>query len=594
MILFISISFAEILNVPSANYPTIQAAIDSALVGDTVMVDEGTYYENINFKGKAITVSSPFYVDGDSSHIENTIINGSQHEDPDSGSVVYFVSGEDTNSVLCGFTITGGTGTKAYFYDDLCWYGGGVFCQSGGKIINNIIKENAIDVDVVLAGGGGILAGWLSTEYVYIQGNKILSNSVRNSWADGGGISIFCSGKIIDNVIISNSVTSDGSWACGGGIECYGNNTYSTSVDIIDNQIENNQVHATGFGDIRGHAGGLRYIETNGNINNNTFMNNSIESSNEATGGAIFINACKTVSVFNNLILANKINSTFRGTGGGLSYHGQSVSGYAEIYNNIIIDNETGIAGGGMELDGTGNDEAVVMNNTILGNESSMSGGGVYVASGIEVNIFNSIVWGNQAVNDDQIYSEAGSSLQILYSDIQGGWTGKGNINSDPLFLDTQCNLCDTSFCVGNGIDSVEISGVWYTCPNIDYNGDPRPNPIDSHVDMGAIESPYRRAVIDGIAEMINDVPIIFELSQNYPNPFNPVTMVNYQLPMISHVELAIYNLLGQKVATLVNNQQQAGTYQVEWNATGLASGVYYYRLEAGNFAQTRKMIYLK
>jgi hypothetical protein len=85
-----------------------------------------------------------------------------------------------------------------------------------------------------------------------------------------------------------------------------------------------------------------------------------------------------------------------------------------------------------------------------------------------------------------------------------------------------------------------------------------------------------------------------FKLSQNYPNPFNPTTMISYQLPRISDVGMSIYNLLGQKIATLVNETQQAGFHHVEWDASGLANGVYYYRIEAGNFVQTRKMIYLK
>ncbi len=81
--------------------------------GDTVLVAEGTYSENINFKGKAITVASQFILDQDTSHISATIIDGSQHTNPDSGSVVYMISGEDTTSVLTGFTITGGNGTAS-------------------------------------------------------------------------------------------------------------------------------------------------------------------------------------------------------------------------------------------------------------------------------------------------------------------------------------------------------------------------------------------------------------------------------------------------------------------------------------------------
>ena len=111
-VLFLSIySFGQIINVP-ADQPTIQSAINASVDGDTVLVADGTYFENINFKSKAITVASHFLIDGDETHIDSTIINGSQPSHPDSGSVVFIEDSKDSNSVLCGFTITGGTGTK--------------------------------------------------------------------------------------------------------------------------------------------------------------------------------------------------------------------------------------------------------------------------------------------------------------------------------------------------------------------------------------------------------------------------------------------------------------------------------------------------
>jgi hypothetical protein len=89
-------------------------------------------------------------------------------------------------------------------------------------------------------------------------------------------------------------------------------------------------------------------------------------------------------------------------------------------------------------------------------------------------------------------------------------------------------------------------------------------------------------------------LPVEFAMQQNYPNPFNPNTVINYQLPMISDVELSVYNLLGQKVATLVNDKKQAGYHQVEWNASGFASGIFYYRIQTGEFQDVKKMILIK
>ena len=102
--------YSTIINVPG-DQPTIQDGIVAAVDTDTVLVADGTYFENIDFIGKAITVASNFLIDADESHIQNTIINGSQPTNPDFGSCAVFLSGEGINSVLTGFTLTEGTGT---------------------------------------------------------------------------------------------------------------------------------------------------------------------------------------------------------------------------------------------------------------------------------------------------------------------------------------------------------------------------------------------------------------------------------------------------------------------------------------------------
>ena len=85
-----------------------------------------------------------------------------------------------------------------------------------------------------------------------------------------------------------------------------------------------------------------------------------------------------------------------------------------------------------------------------------------------------------------------------------------------------------------------------------------------------------------------------FALAQNYPNPFNPTTAIRYRLSAVSQVELSSYNVLGQRIATLVNEKLAAGDYQVDWDASGFPSGIYYYRIIAGDFEQVRKMILIK
>jgi hypothetical protein len=89
-------------------------------------------------------------------------------------------------------------------------------------------------------------------------------------------------------------------------------------------------------------------------------------------------------------------------------------------------------------------------------------------------------------------------------------------------------------------------------------------------------------------------LPVSYALEQNYPNPFNPTTVVSYQLPVASTVRLAVYDLLGREVAVLVNERKEPGNYNVQVNASGLASGVYLYRIQAGNYVKTMKMVVLK
>jgi endonuclease/exonuclease/phosphatase family metal-dependent hydrolase len=88
--------------------------------------------------------------------------------------------------------------------------------------------------------------------------------------------------------------------------------------------------------------------------------------------------------------------------------------------------------------------------------------------------------------------------------------------------------------------------------------------------------------------------PQKFELSQNYPNPFNSRTVINYELPITNFVELTIFNLRGQKVLTLISEKQEVGNHQVEWDASGFASGVYYYHLKAGEFQGVKKMVLIQ
>jgi len=94
--------------------------------------------------------------------------------------------------------------------------------------------------------------------------------------------------------------------------------------------------------------------------------------------------------------------------------------------------------------------------------------------------------------------------------------------------------------------------------------------------------------------ERETSVPTSFALHQNYPNPFNPATVIKYDLPVASHVSLRVFNALGQEVATLVNADENPGVHDVRFEASGLPSGAYFYRLSAGTYTETRRLLVLK
>jgi flagellar hook assembly protein FlgD len=89
------------------------------------------------------------------------------------------------------------------------------------------------------------------------------------------------------------------------------------------------------------------------------------------------------------------------------------------------------------------------------------------------------------------------------------------------------------------------------------------------------------------------EIPLSYSLTQNYPNPFNPSTTISYQLPASGFVTVKVYNILGKGIATLVNEKQEAGVYQVQWTPN-VSSGVYFYQLQAGGFTEVKKMVFTK
>jgi hypothetical protein len=152
-------------------------------------------------------------------------------------------------------------------------------------------------------------------------------------------------------------------------------------------------------------------------------------------------------------------------------------------------------------------------------------------------------------------------------------------------FTDMLENFAQTGTVISSTIDGWPI-GALHWSDGICCEYDP------SHA-YAAVMAAYQNA-ITGVQTSNSGLPGSFELSQNYPNPFNPTTTINFTLAKASDVKLAVFNVLGQKVTTLVDTRMNAGQHSVVFDAGKLSSGVYFYKLETANFLSIKKMMVLK
>jgi hypothetical protein len=271
---------AKTIKVPT-DQPKIQTAINAASNGDTILVSPGRYFENINFNAKKIVLTSYYLFKHDTSYIRATIIDGSKPNRSDSASCIRILKGQDSTTVLQGFTITGGQGTNWKDEHSAGTYreGGGIIVALSSPVIqnNHIINNEAINkTGLSSAGGGGIRCG---------DGNpKILNNVIINNNARyGGGIVLnYCNAIICNNIIISNEGGQDFG---GGGIWINGTNGKTNIIE--NNTIVSNNSTTSG--------GGVFMYNTNAKAtlkNNIIYGNIALVSPQITIGSAVIVSYC--------------------------------------------------------------------------------------------------------------------------------------------------------------------------------------------------------------------------------------------------------------------------------------------------------------
>ncbi len=269
-------------------------------------------------------------------------------------------------------------------------------------------------------------------------------------------------------------------------------------------------------------------------------------------------------------------------------------TGVSELFATPVINinpgDTVGVAmlftGAGPRYFGTGSPPFQVFADTNLtlitgeGRSAPFTGGGsVFASRGlvgevhydefipVELASFTALAAGNSVELNWVTATELNNlGFQVERKTEGADWTSIGFVNGYGTTTENQ---------IYSFIDrNLNPGAYFYRLKQIDFDGSFKYYELAETIEIGSLKS--------------------FSLSQNYPNPFNPSTIISWQAPVAGHNTLKVYDELGSEVATLINEERPAGNYEVEFDATGLPSGVYFYRLQAGDFSETKQMILMK
>jgi len=421
----------------------------------------------------------------------------------------------------------------------------------------------------------------LDTDYIKFQGSNwkgIFFNNLNNT---NVGTSI------ITNCRFDYANKMDMTYQGGGAIAIYN----SDKVEVKHSLFYANSAR----------YGGAMYIEnSNPHIEDCYFELNGKERMQDGTalttaGGALYIKASNPylhkLQFFSNYSISG---------GGAMVVDNSSIT----ISNILLAENETEGMGGAMEVLSNINGSLLkVINMTSANNVAKHNGGGTFHTYGenTELEVINSIMYDNSKV---ELYVE-GKTAIITYSIIDSAGEkvhlGTGCLEDNPYLVtgakyklsNNSCSYSDGNTVVSTAIDAGHPD-------SLDAELDCAAGLGTTRADMGYYGGRYFETIV-GVEknELVTKIPTTYKLMQNYPNPFNPSTTIKYSIPNVEDkdfhsVRLTIYNILGAEVAILVNQKQSAGNYEVNFDASDLTSGVYFYKISTSNFNQVRKMMLIK
>jgi len=562
----------------SGDYTNLHDGMEAVYDGDTLLVADalytGTLNKNISFDSKNVTVISEYGP-------ENCILDG------ENAGFAFEISNNDF-SIVSGFTFNNFNSFGN---------GGGINCENASARIENCIFQNCIsEFD-----GGAVFSS--NSENLFINNCEFIScgaascgaigtaqsnNLVIDSCNFNGNSANIAAGIFVDSnpsTLIKNcSFSNNNASNNGGGI--YISDCDSVAIidcDILDNSAEN--------------GGGIcSYTCNSFEVKDVLLLNNEVSQ----YGGGLYLS--EVDPIIENCIVSG--NTAKRGAGIYLT------SANPQVVNCLITDNSatsTSGIGGGIFTDAT---NLVLVNCTIANNSAVSFAGGIFVY-GSTVNVQNSIFW---ADTPQEIFPPS-ADLIAEYSDIQGGWSGTGNIDSDPLFIagtPLDYHLQGISPCIDTGLNN-------YVILDYDLDGNVRIWDGDGDdiaiVDMGCYEFGAPPVSVEPEPEPQSGIT----LYQNYPNPFGASTTISFHLAtglryatprQAENTQIKVYNIKGQLVKKLGFRILDFGFGEAVWdgkddNGNQVSSGIYFYQIStkggsasggkvSGDYSKIRKMVILR
>ena len=482
--------------------------------------------------------------------------------------------------------------------------GGGKLLVDGSNITFNTASGNNSNPDYdypTFGGGGGIYQEWSDSLEIY--DTQILNNTAATG--AGGGIAVYLSNDItIDNIILNNNSSSGPQDypSGGGGAAFYRADNVLFENSTIANNVSNDN---SGGGIFFGSESGEASIVVHATFNRLTLVNNSALS-----GGAIFCWSA-ILNLYNSTLAQNEASNS-EWSGGGLASHYVTEP---NIVNSLFYDNIPNSIHNGYQQ------TPVIVAHSLLQEEWTGEGNLIDVdplftdpqnedfsllqtspcidagtsdvdGDGFDDNLFftgsapdmGALEWVIAAPQDLQAYPQE-STVILAWSPI----TEAQYYQLDRATNETFTENAVQSFVTTNSFTDESLE------PEIEYF-----YRVSGYVGYYTDYSNTVSVIIESL-DLDNSftMPLDYKIHQNYPNPFNPITTLSYDLPEASPVRIAIYDMMGKMVKNLLNDYQDAGLRSIKWDATNdqgkqVSAGMYIYRIEIGDFKQSKKMLFIK